>query len=876
MKNLEYSSKSQAENGTDNTTIMTPLRVKQSIAANAGGSTGTTDYTQLTNKPKINGVELNGNKTAQDLGIQGNVQADWNESDPTNDAYINNKPTIPTVPTNVSAFTNDAGYLTSETDPIFAASVAAGITQSNINNWNSKQDALVSGTNIKTINNQSLLGSGNITIQGGASGVYFFDGQNTAANVAMINDICDAWDNGDEVHFTGKFVDGDTGQIFHAPINITKYTGANAALNNEAAFISDPVYYIEGVDPYTQTDVDGATDYTIHWSGYTDQQKADFLTQYGFSSETDLIKAWDVAPVDNPNGEVTLADVMRLQTLMQSGAFRGYKFHYLTFALYLEGSWGNFTSVQEFKTDDVEVSSLANVQADWNETDTTADDYIKNKPTVPTRTSQLTNDGDQRMPGTYNGYALTNGVGNGIHVLWNRSTGVWTVRPVFEWTTGKVLAFDDEKQDTLVSGTNIKTVNGNSLLGSGNLVISGGGSQGLRGCVVGQSGYATGNPYYKFASISFGGAWNDRTITFKVSQVFGDNNTCLGILTAHVRTNGSNVVEGAQLSWEYGNDGVDENLFTLCYKSVSGGDTTVELYAKCSVAYTCYHFDVISESDRTSRLSEAWTLYTNITDNGGASNLPSGYTSVASTFNVIKNAVPYADRAYRATNATNATNVNFTENNPSNWTTYRLPFIGDSGTGAKALYNNDGFKCTSQQGTTSTEGAAVLRLGNGTARGSNGNKTGHIYLHSANGAVTDILGTSTGSRTVYFPDKGGTVAMTSDIPSLPSTTTGSISLTNTSGSNGTLDYVIYGKVLFAELSFTTKNSSTAVGNDCYQGTIGNAAYRPTGHSAELCGYYGSTALICTISTSGGISVRTTGASIAASKSANVRGTYIIP
>ena len=32
-----------------------------------------------------------------------------------------------------------------------------------------KQDALVSGTNIKTINNQSLLGSGNISISGGAS-----------------------------------------------------------------------------------------------------------------------------------------------------------------------------------------------------------------------------------------------------------------------------------------------------------------------------------------------------------------------------------------------------------------------------------------------------------------------------------------------------------------------------------------------------------------------------------------------------------------------------------------------------------------------------------------------------------------------------------
>lgn len=34
---------------------------------------------------------------------------------------------------------------------------------------NTKQDTLVSGTNIKTINNQSLLGSGNIDIQGGSS-----------------------------------------------------------------------------------------------------------------------------------------------------------------------------------------------------------------------------------------------------------------------------------------------------------------------------------------------------------------------------------------------------------------------------------------------------------------------------------------------------------------------------------------------------------------------------------------------------------------------------------------------------------------------------------------------------------------------------------
>ena len=41
------------------------------------------------------------------------------------------------------------------------------VTSSDKTAWSGKQDALVSGTNIKTINNESILGSGNITIQGG-------------------------------------------------------------------------------------------------------------------------------------------------------------------------------------------------------------------------------------------------------------------------------------------------------------------------------------------------------------------------------------------------------------------------------------------------------------------------------------------------------------------------------------------------------------------------------------------------------------------------------------------------------------------------------------------------------------------------------------
>lgn len=72
------------------------------------------------------------------------------------------------VPTKLSELTNDEGFLTSETDPTVPSYVKS-ISIADINTWNNKQNALVSGTTIKTINGNSLLGSGNITISGGTT-----------------------------------------------------------------------------------------------------------------------------------------------------------------------------------------------------------------------------------------------------------------------------------------------------------------------------------------------------------------------------------------------------------------------------------------------------------------------------------------------------------------------------------------------------------------------------------------------------------------------------------------------------------------------------------------------------------------------------------
>lgn len=154
----------------------------------ATATTGMNGYMSAADKSKLNGIAS---------GAEVNVQSDWDEADSSSDAYIANKPTIPdavsitrytttgtniaditigstttqlyaptsgggtvtdvevngtsvvtggvaevTVPTDTSDLTNGAGYITgyTETDPVFVASDAYGITSSDISNWNGKSD----------------------------------------------------------------------------------------------------------------------------------------------------------------------------------------------------------------------------------------------------------------------------------------------------------------------------------------------------------------------------------------------------------------------------------------------------------------------------------------------------------------------------------------------------------------------------------------------------------------------------------------------------------------------------------------------------------------------------------------------------------------
>lgn len=53
--------------------IETLLIELNELIIEGGGSGGTSDYTDLENKPKINNVELSGNKSSSDLGLQDTI-----------------------------------------------------------------------------------------------------------------------------------------------------------------------------------------------------------------------------------------------------------------------------------------------------------------------------------------------------------------------------------------------------------------------------------------------------------------------------------------------------------------------------------------------------------------------------------------------------------------------------------------------------------------------------------------------------------------------------------------------------------------------------------------------------------------------------------
>lgn len=270
-------------------------------AIQEGGGSETVVWDDITNKPDFKTVATSGSYSD-----------------------LTNKPIIPT---KTSQLTNDSSFV-------------------NDYQLSGKQDKLTSGTNIKTINNQSILGSGNIDIQGGGS-----------ESVAW-GDITGKPD------FKAVATSGSYDDLTNKPAIPTKTSN----LTNDSGFVND--YQLSG-------------------------------------KQDKLVSGTNIKTINN-------------ESILGSG---------------------NITTASQ--------SELTNIAT-----------------TVGNQASAIT---------ALNTAVFKNG-DNQFDVVNGRIDSVSSVLDSALTDIENVETTVADKQNTLVSGTNIKTVNGNSLLGSGNIEIGGSGT----------------------------------------------------------------------------------------------------------------------------------------------------------------------------------------------------------------------------------------------------------------------------------------------------------------------------------------------------------------------------------------------------------------
>ena len=327
------------------------------------------------------------------------VHADWDETDPLDPGYIKHKPDL-------------SIYLTAE-------------------DLEGKQDTLVSGENIKTINNISLLGSGNINIQGGG-GMQVqadWDESNTSSpayiqNKPDMNDYVEADD-------LPLMLDTELRGI----LNPIAFSGDYNDLQNQPDLSDYQELLVSGTNIKTINNQSllGSGDITISGSGVqADWAESDSTDPSYIQNKPDLSNYATQADLSN---YATQADLADYQELLVSGT------NIKTINNQSLLGSGNITI------------SGSGVQADWAETDTTDPSYIQNKPDM-------------------NDYVEQNDLPS---LIYNQMSA--DLNPVaFSGDYYDLYNQPDltNYQEILISGGNIKTINNQSLLGSGDITISGG------------------------------------------------------------------------------------------------------------------------------------------------------------------------------------------------------------------------------------------------------------------------------------------------------------------------------------------------------------------------------------------------------------------
>lgn len=384
------------------------------------------DYEDLTNKPEIGDGKVVINQGSTKMGEftlnQKNnitinleaggggepivpVQSDWNTTDTGDLSYIKNKPTIPT---KTSEIENDSNYITKDSTI-----------------WNTKQDKLSDGqlaavdsgitvervskyegydSKIKSLENNSFSGDYNDldnkpTIPSKTSQLTNDSGFITSADIPEPPTVPTKLSQ----------LTNDSGFITSA--DIPEVPTKTSELTNDSGFITNQTNNLEHY--YDKATVDGLVSgklvrkivselpenpeenviyMKLKGEGST---SGDIYLEYMYidgaweligSTTTDLSNYYDKTAVDSllEDKQDKLVEGSNIKIEGNTISATGYSPATTT-------TDGLMSSVDKNKLDSIEEGAQVNVQPDWN-AESTESGYIKNKPTVPTKTSELTND----------------------------------------------------------------------------------------------------------------------------------------------------------------------------------------------------------------------------------------------------------------------------------------------------------------------------------------------------------------------------------------------------------------------------------------------------------------------------------------------------
>ncbi len=421
-----------------------------------------------------------------------------------------------------------------------------------------KQDTLVSGTNIKTINNTSLLGSGNINISsGGTATDVEINGtsitSNNTANIAV---------DGTYNASTNKIATMSslpTGGNSASAVSTTASGGSATTYSksdHKHSISSGTITSALGFTPYDSSNPNGytsntgtMTDSQINGTSIVTSGVANFLTNTAYDSSTNKIATMsDIPSVGNSKiyyGTSSTAAATQTKAVtcsgfvLETGATVVVKFTYAQ-------TYNGVPKLNVNSTGAINVrykGDTNGIRYMWNATEVMAFTYdgtywVAQGRGLATTTyygvTKLTTSGYSTStataltPASLNNVmqylatglaayssSATYAVGDRVrygNYMYECNTAITTAEA---WTAAHWTALPDlltqinGKQATLVSGTNIKTINNESILGSGNITIGGGGGTSTDVQVNGTSIVVS-----DVANISTNGTYNSSTNKF--------------------------------------------------------------------------------------------------------------------------------------------------------------------------------------------------------------------------------------------------------------------------------------------------------------------------------------------------------------------------